>query len=211
MNWANLRGRLIGSQMPIISDLCSASWSNWREGFKEVFVILFFSLMPLWLGVLAVTTLTLTDRTSAFVTRFASNSDLGILSASLLGPMLYMMFREDSERTGARTIPAFPSGLWFILIVIACCVIATLIYCFTYLATVAEFYNQSGSPMHFVDKNTVALISWTLFAIVVLVILFACTIRNSLDNASPRLMSRDTQDFVAQLEAAQGGQNEAPA
>jgi uncharacterized membrane protein len=200
--WALLRG----AGIPIITDLRSASWPNWREGFKEVFVILFFSLMPLWLGLLIVESLTITDRTSSFLAKFASSSDLGILSASLLGPLLYMMFREEAERTGARIVPRFPSGLWFIMIIIACCMVATLIYCFTYLSGIGAFYDRIGAPIHFVNSSTVAFISWVLLAVVVLLMLFACTIRNSLETEPPRMMSGDTQDYVVQFEAAQGGQ-----
>jgi hypothetical protein len=81
-------------------------------------VILFFSLMPLWLGVLIVNLLKITDNTSGFIAKFASSSDLGILSASLLGPMLYMMFREDNDDPGKKIIPGFPSGLWFIMVIL---------------------------------------------------------------------------------------------
>jgi hypothetical protein len=123
-----------GTQIPIVPELLTASWSNWRESFKEAFVTLFFSLMPLWLGLLIVKLLTIADGTTGFIAKFASSSDLGILSASLLGPMLYMMFREDNA-SEQRIIPRFPSGLWFIMSTVACCIVATVIYCFNYVHT----------------------------------------------------------------------------
>lgn len=119
--WTNLRN----IRIPIVDDLLAASWPNWREGIKEVFVTLFFSLMPLWLGLLIVNLITIAEGTSGFITKFASSSDLGILSASLLGPMLYMMFREDDDGSGKSIIPGFPSGLWFIMVTVACCKILT--------------------------------------------------------------------------------------
>jgi hypothetical protein len=134
MNWGRIWASLRQARIPIIAELRSASWPNWREAFKELFVILFFSLMPLWLGLLIVKLLTITDSTSGFIAKFASSSDLGILSASLLGPMLYMMFREDNDATGNRIIPGFPSGLWIIMVTMACCIVATVIYSFTYLS-----------------------------------------------------------------------------
>lgn len=113
------------TRIPIVPELLTASWPNWRESFKEAFVTLFFSLMPLWLGLLIVRLLTIADGTSGFIAKFASSSDLGILSASLLGPMLYMMFREDGD-SEQRIVPRFPSGLWFIMSTVACCIVATV-------------------------------------------------------------------------------------
>ncbi len=80
MGWHALRHH--ARHFPILKDLASASWSNWREAFKELFVTLFFSLMPLWLGIFIVKILTISDGTSVFIFRFASSSDLGILSSS---------------------------------------------------------------------------------------------------------------------------------
>ena len=191
------------ARIPIFADLRPASWPNWREALKEVFVILFFSLMPLWLGLLIVNLLTITDSASGFITKFASSSDLGILSASLLGPMLYMMFREDGERTGNRVIPGFPSGLWFIMSTVACCIVATVIYCFTYVSGIHTFFDKTGLVITFINSQTVASTSWTLFGVVAALILFAATIRNSLETQPPRMMSADTQDYVSELQAAQ--------
>jgi hypothetical protein len=198
--WASLKQ----SRVPIIADLCSASWPNWREAFKEILVILFFSLMPLWLGLLIVNLLTITDGASGFITKFASSSDLGILSASLLGPMLYMMFREDDDRTGDRIAPGFPSGLWFIMITVGCCMVATAIYCFTYLSGIHAFFDPHGSVISFVNSHTVTLTSWSLFSVVVSLNLCASTIRNSMESQPPRMMSADTANYVAELQAAQG-------
>ena len=194
---------VVSARIPIIADLRPASWANWREAFKEVFVILFFSLMPLWLGLLIVNFLTIASGAYEFITNFASSSDLGILSASLLGPMLYMMFREDRERTGDRIAPGFPSGLWFIMATVGCCVVATAIYCFTYLSGIHAFFDKNGGVISFVNAGTVSSTSWALFAVVVLLILFAATIRNSLYTQPPLMMSGDTQDYVSAFQAAQ--------
>ena len=104
--------------LPILGDL-PEDWADWKEDFKEVFIVAFFSLMPLWLGLLLVAVVTVSDGSDSFLSKFASSSDLGILSASLLGPSLYMMFREQSETAGVGVTPRFPSGLWFIITIIA--------------------------------------------------------------------------------------------
>lgn len=210
-NWTQFQTRFWQVRVPIIAELRSASWPNWREGLKEVFVILFFSLMPLWLGLLIVNLLTITDSASGFIKKFASSSDLGILSASLLGPMLYMMFREVNEGSGDRTNAGFPSGLWFIMAMIGCCVVATAIYCFAYVSGLHTYFNRDGTPVTFINAETVAVTSWTLFVVVVTLILCACIIRNSTETQPPRMMSADTQEFVAELQAAQNvGEDQAP-
>lgn len=203
MNWAGLGTSFRQARIPIIADLLSASWSNWREAFKEVFVILFFSLMPLWLGLLIAKLLAITDSVFEFIERFASSSDLGILSASLLGPMLYMMFREDDSATENHIVPRFPSGLWFTMITVACCIVATVIYCFTYVSGARSFFDSAGKAITFVNSETVALTSWALFGVVVVLLLCGCTIRNSVETQPTRMMSAETQEYVSEFRAAQ--------
>jgi hypothetical protein len=203
MSWSRAKTLVKALHIPIVSDVWSASWANWREALKEVFVTLFFSLMPLWLGLFIVQILTITDGASAFINKFASYAELGILATSLLGPLLFMMFREDGSSPGNWLVPRFPGGLWFIMTVIGCCVVATVMYSFTYLSGTNAFHDASGAPVRFINASTVATTSWILFAIVVLLILFACTIRNLIETRAPRLMSNDTQQFVAQVEASQ--------
>jgi hypothetical protein len=195
------------TRIPIVPELLTASWPNWRESFKEAFVTLFFSLMPLWLGLLIVRLLTIADGTSGFIAKFASSSDLGILSASLLGPMLYMMFREDGDGE-QRIVPRFPSGLWFIMSTVACCIVATVIYCFNYVSGLKKYFSEDGTIISFVKPDTAAFVSWSLFGLVVILIICASTIRNSMETRSPGMMSADTQDYVAKLQATQDEQQD---
>lgn len=114
-----------------------------------------------------------------------------------------MMFREEGPSPGNWLVPRFPGGLWFIMIIVACCVIATVMYSFTYLSDVGAFYDRSGAPIHFIAADTVATLSWILFIVVILLILFACTIRNFIENRAPRMMSGDTEEFVDEVQATQ--------
>jgi hypothetical protein len=202
------RSYMQSCHVPIIPELLTASWSNWRESFKEAFVTLFFSLMPIWLGLFIVKLLSISGGVSAFITKFASSSDLGILSASLLGPMLYMMFREDKDAGDQRIAPRFPSGLWFTMSTVACCIVATVIYSFTYVSGLKRYFDESGTMITFVNPDTVASVSWFLFGIVVLLIVCASTIRNSMETRSPGMMSADTQNYVANFQAAQDDQQD---
>ena len=202
MNWTTSWRLPNMTRLPIVSDLCPASWQDWREAFKELFVVLLFSLMPVWLGLVIVTISTVPDSPFTFVAKFASSSDLGILSASLLGPMFYMMFRDEGRASGDRGVPRFPSGLWFTILILVCCVIATIIYSNTYLSGTRSFFDQQGAPISFVDAHWVAVVSWILFFTSTSLVLFGATIRNSIYSQPPALMSADTGDFVAQYRAA---------
>ena len=168
---------------------------------------MFFSLMPIWLGLLIVKLLTIAEGTSGFIAKFASSSDLGILSASLLGPMLYMMFREDNA-SEQRIIPRFPSGLWFIMSTVACCIVATVIYCFNYVSNLKKYFDADGSIISFVNPDTVTLVSWSLFCVVVVLIICASTIRNSMETRPPGMMSADTRNYVSEFQAAQDDQQD---
>jgi acyl-CoA synthetase (AMP-forming)/AMP-acid ligase II len=145
-----------------------------------------------------------TDGAPKFIASFASNSDLAILSASLLGPLLYMMFREEEDKPETRIVSRFPSGLWFVMIIIACCILAAIIYGFHYLSSIHAFYTKEGLAVDFVSSNTISLVSWILFATVVLVITFASTIRNSIYTETPktpRIMAEETDQYVEKFQA----------
>jgi len=191
-------------KVPIVSDLIAAGWPDWREAFKELFIILLFSLMPVWLGLSLVAILTIADGPLTFLERFASSSDLGILAASLLGPVLYMMFRDEGRTSGRGLTPQFPGGLWFTVIIIVCCVFATVIYCFNYLSATRSFFNEHGTVITFVASRSISFLSWALFAASTLVVFTASTIRNSMYSRAPQLMSADTQNFVAEVRNAEG-------
>ncbi len=203
MTPADLARALQGARFPILSDVVAVSWSNWREATKEVFVVLFFSLMPLWLGLVIVMISATTWDITNFLGRFASSSDLGILAASLLGPLLYMMFRDEDKPTGDKFV-RFPSGLWLVLIMIACCIVATAIYSLTYLSETVVLRDNQGAVIELVNSRRVAAVSWVLFSVAIVVTLIACAIRNSLENQAPRMMSADTQSYVDQLAAQVG-------
>jgi hypothetical protein len=86
---------------------------------------------------------------------------------------------------------------------VACCIVATVIYSFTYLSGIPAFFDKSGTMITFINSDVVAQASWTLFGAVVVLILCASTIRNSMETRPARMMSDDTQGYVSELEAAQ--------
>src|ERR1700709_2253431 len=122
--------------------------------------------------------------------------------------MLYMMFREDKDASEQRIVPRFPSGLWFIMFTVACCIVATVIYCFNYVSGLRRYFDENGAIISFVKPDTVAFVSWSLFCLVVVIIICASTIRNSMETRSPSMMSADTQDYVSKLQAAQDDQQD---
>jgi hypothetical protein len=203
IEWIGKWTRQTVRRAPIIGALVNARWAQWREALKEVLIILLFSLMPVWLGLLLVTVLTVTNGPHDFLEKFASSSDLGILAASLLGPLLYMMFRDEGQSTNEGLFPRFPDGLWFTVLILVACVVATVIYCFTYLSGIGAFFNKGGMPINFIDKQSVSTISWLLFVASILLVLFASTIRNSLYSRTAQMMNEDTQRYVAELETAE--------
>ena len=197
------------AHVPIVMYLRLASRKDWAQATVELFVILFFSLMPIWLGILGVQISSAPDSAADFLSKFASSSDLGILSASLLGPLLYMLFRSEGRSAGERPvpplIPPFPNGLSFVITIIFCCVVASVLYCFTYLSAVRPVFDSHGIPIALVNPHMVAAISWMLFAVSILLVLSAATIRNTLYSRPTELMQADTGDFVQRLRDAESG------
>jgi hypothetical protein len=133
---------------------------------------------------------------------FASSSDLGILSAALLGPLIYTIFKEYTPPSEVTGLSRFPSGLWFIILIIIACVIATTIYCFVYVSKSQAFFNKAGSPIWFVNSGSVELLSWILLILSVFLVTAATTIRNSMETrarAAAQQFSEETENFVSEF------------
>jgi len=198
MNWPRLN-------VPIISDLSRAKWPAWRDALIELFVILFFSLMPLWLGLLITGILTFPENRPTFLEKFASSSDLGIISAALLGPLLYAIFRDDGAMVRDRFSAKFPSGLWFVIGILLCCLVATVIYSLTYVSGARAFFDQQGHYIEFVNAAAVRTLSWLVFVVAILLVLSLATIRNSMGSAA-LLMGDDANDLTSRLRAQLEGE-----
>lgn len=190
------------SKIPIIGDVLLARWPQWREALKELFVILLFSLMPLWLGLLIVGLLSLPYDAFGFLGRFASSSDLGLISASLLGPLLYVILREQGSITGDKISTQFPNALWFVLVIFLCCLIATVIYNFTYVSGLHIFFNSKGQPINFVNVGFVTYVSIIIFSISIFLVLAVAVIKNTIATGSPGIMNRGGEDLADQLQKA---------
>ncbi len=191
--------------IPIIKELKTASKDDWIEAAKELLFTLFFSLMPVWLGFIMITLLALPETPFSFISKFAASSDLSLISASLIGPLLYMMFGK-SITEGKLSMP-FPSGLWFLILIFFLCLIATVIYCFTYISETDWFYDLAGKKIIFTNEDAVMYISFAVFAVSIFLILSALTIQNSIQNPTS-LMRNDTANYVDDLQR-QGAPNTA--
>jgi hypothetical protein len=89
-------------KFPIFSAMGIARWPDVRDALTEIFVILLFSLMPLWLGFLITKILVLPENGGDYLDKFASSADLGLISAAFLGPLLYVILKEDGPAVGQR-------------------------------------------------------------------------------------------------------------
>jgi hypothetical protein len=187
-------------QIPIVSDLLLARWPQWREALKELLVVLLFSLMPLWLGLLIVGLLSLPDSTGGFLGRFASSSDLGIISASLLGPLLYVILRDQGPMSGDRISTQFPSALWFVLFIFLCCLVTTTMYSFNYLSGLNWIFDATGHPIRFVDAAFVSGMSVVVFVFSIFLVLSVAVIRNTITSGAPGIMSEETESLANQLQ-----------
>ncbi|HWD27819.1 MAG TPA: hypothetical protein VG387_11685 [Rhizomicrobium sp.] len=208
---ANISAWLGDWRIPIFYELYTAKAADVREALKEVVITLIFSLMPLWVGILIVNVVQLSNGTITFLDKFASSADLGILSASLLGSLIYTIFREYTPPSEVSGLSRFPSGLWFVTITIIACIIAATMYGFVYVAHNGQFYNIAGKAIGIVNAEVIAKLSWALLVVAIFLVTASATIRNSMESrarATTKLMSEDTSNYVQQFEAAQHAEAE---
>lgn len=194
-------------QVPIVSPLLETRTRHWKEAAAELLVILLFSLMPVWLGMLITGWIVTDSSMSDFLYNFASSSELGVISAALLGPVLYLVFRDEGDTRSKGFGQEFPSGLTFIMLTFVCCLVATVIYCFNYLQELDIIYDAEGKHLEFVSKSNVAWISWIIFFVSILLVLISSVLRNYLASMSPSVMIRDEKTFTEAFQAQQKTQH----
>lgn len=120
-----------------------------------------------------------------------------------------MIFKDENDRDSDGLFRKFPDALWFTVLIFVACVIATVIYSFTYVSEVSQLFDKDRAPINFVDGESVTIISWALFIFSILLLFFASAIRNAMYSRAPRIMREDTEDYVEALKEAEA--NQAPA
>jgi len=136
--------RFFGS-IPIYGKLLSAKKGSLKQGLTEVFLVVLFSLFPIWFyPVILATAYQKPILETIFY--FLSSGELFLYSAALVGPLVYSIMKKygeseesdfDREDKGSKglgisfpKIPSiqFPDGIWFVLFSILICLFAATLF-----------------------------------------------------------------------------------
>ncbi len=165
----------------IIHLIKNLSTKDVGSAFIELFFILIFSFMPFWLSLLLVW-LSNESTIRQFTYSFLSSGDALLISAALVGPLIYVLFRSYGSLPNKFTI-RFPLGWLYVSLIIIVCVIA---------AAVAG-YNLGLSK---ILPENMAILSSFILILSFLILLSVSISRNYVENSAPSIMHTDTKNFL---------------
>lgn len=115
MFWAKLTS--LFAKTPLFGGLVDCTWSDHRETFGQVLLVLVFATAPIWLAALVVAELGPQASPGAFTQGMyaaVANGELFMYSTSLLAPVLWMAL---SDPKGARVFPSKTMHIVLIVII----------------------------------------------------------------------------------------------
>lgn len=161
----------VGENFRLYGQLRKCRFGHWWLAFSEVFITLFFGLMPLWVPLIAFpmagqNSITVND----IVWDQVKNGELYIIASSLLAPIYYFTFLRYGRDGGSSP---FPSQQVLILIFICTLILAVI-------AIVASKVTNGGQPIpeHMVRLSLYLLIGCTI------IFLLTLAARNSIEEVT---------------------------
>jgi uncharacterized Tic20 family protein len=195
--------------MPTIQERAKAWYGKLRKrlktkAFKDAIAEVFFTIgtatLPVWFFPFLAAFLVGSTYALHLLDHSVSNGELLLLSTSLVGPLLFMLFRvyedptaEGQHRFKYRLSLVFPHAKLFGAVVFFICITSAAIFGLQKInpSFAGETLNKSGY----------VFISLLLFAISVIAFLIATMLRNELESYSPsKAMRHDEDDFAKRYE-----------
>lgn len=170
----------------IFSALRACSRTSFADAGKEIATTLFASLLPIWLGLAFTAVMSKKGASSALIVDFLSSNEALLVSAALVGPLIYTISRKYGNFPRSLSF-TFPYGLLFLLIAFCVCVVAAGMFGLT---TAGPNYKK------LLDPNSVVWMSAISLIVSVITLFFVSALRNQLDNGAPQKMSEDTEKFI---------------
>jgi hypothetical protein len=183
----------VGENFRLYGQLRKCRFGHWWLAFSEVFITLFFGLMPLWVPLIAFpmagqSSITVND----IVWDQVKNGELYIIASSLLAPIYYFTFLRYGRDGG---FSPFPSQQVLILIFICTLILAVI-------AIVASKVTNGGQaiPPHMVKLS--------LYLLVVCTFIFFITLaaRNSIEEVTEATYDQGSRREEELYPPAQAGE-----
>jgi len=173
---------------------------EFKDALAEVAVTVVTATLPIWFFPLIGLILVSAAFASSLLNSSVSNGEFFLFCTSIVGPLLYTLFRiyevphSERLRFKYRISLVFPHGLKFAILVFFICIISAIIFGLQKINP-----NFSGAE---ISKSGYVYLSVALFAVSVAGFFIALVFRNQMDNYSPaERMRRDEDEFARQFRA----------
>jgi hypothetical protein len=176
---------------PLIKDFRNCTRDDFVEAAKELFVLVVFAGMPVWLGIIF-SALSKEKSVNVFFLEFLSSGESLLISAALVGPLIYIITRKYGDLPAAFTI-RFPQGWLFVVLIAIICVITAALFGFDRVFRQTSIEHGHSSVF---DESSMRAFSFGVLSVSVLIVYLVSVLRNYLDRGAPAIMRSDTQSFL---------------
>lgn len=173
------------------------SKQNFVDAIKEFLSVLLFGFMPIILGLLFAW-LSSSGSVTQFVLGFLASGEALLLSAALVGPLIYVLVKTYGELPslsglirnydkfpGTISIQ-FPFGWYFISLIMLICVIAAGVF----------GYNSALSENDKLLSENMQILSAIIILSSLLIYFLISITRNNLADGAAKLMNANTNEFL---------------
>jgi hypothetical protein len=177
---------------PLVRDFRNCTRDDFTEAAKELLVLIVFAGMPIWLG-LMISAVSKGDKTvSSFLHEFFASGDALLISAALVGPLIYVITRKYGDLPESLTI-RFPQGWLFVVIITIICIIAAALFGFD---RVFKPDPGGGGRSSVFDEKSMRAFSFGVLFLSISIVYLVGVLRNYLERGAPAIMRNDTQEFL---------------
>jgi hypothetical protein len=165
-----------------------------KEASKEVAITVGTATLPIWFFPLMGLILFSPTRSFHLLEDSVANGELFLFSTSLVGPLIYILFRvydpqETSFKAKYRTSLVFPNNLLFAVIIFLICITAAAVFG---LQKISPDFSAAT-----ISKPGYIILSAIMFVVSVVSLLIATKSRNELVGGSPPQQMREEEDDFA--------------
>ena len=176
---------------PLVRDLKRCRRQDYVEAVKEVFATVVLAVLPVWLG--AVVLMLIPNASVAhYVGEFLSSGEALLISAALVGPIVYIITKKYGELPKSLTIH-FPQGWLLVLLWLVICMIVTAIF------GAQRIYAQfapGGTNAALFDKGSMQGFSGIILFLAIACLYIVTVFRNFVEDGASVEMHSETADFL---------------
>ena len=157
---------------------------NILDATKEFSSVLIAAFLPIWLSII-LSWLSPKANVSKFATEFLSSGEALLISAALVGPLIYVLFKQYGNMPRDLSL-RFPFG-WFIISMISVILVTSA----------GVFGYKSATPRaDNIAPDNMFLLSVVVLVTSLIILLLVYIIRNHMEEPPSKIMRAETSEFI---------------